>query len=64
MEIVIKRIKNAGWCQSIFRGSEELFTHLFDITTMMTALEIRLQFDEDQKVMFEVVGPWDHTFYP
>ena len=64
VEIVIRRIKQPGWCQQIFRGSYELFVALFDITTLMAALEIRLEFDLDDKVMFEVVGPWQHQFYP
>ena len=28
------------------------------------ALEIRMEFELDSKVAFEVVGPWPHTFYP
>ena len=35
VEIVIRRIKQPGWCQHIFRGSYELFVASFDITTLM-----------------------------
>ena len=37
---------------------------LHDIAVITTALEIKLEFELDNKAMFEVVGPWPHTFYP
>ena len=39
---------------------------LYDINIAVigTALEIRMEFELDSKVAFEVVGPWPHTFYP
>ena len=33
-----------------------------EITVMTTALEIRTEFLEHRRPMFEVVGPWDHDF--
>ena len=63
IETVIKRLKSHGWCTQIFRGSRELIHQCFDITAIMTALEIRQDFEIDGAVMFEVVGPWPHRFY-
>ena len=37
---------------------------LHGIAVITTALEIKLEFELDNKAMFEVVGPWPHTFYP
>ena len=37
---------------------------MYDIAVIGTALEIRMEFELDNKVAFEVVGPWPHTFYP
>ena len=64
VESVIHRIKNHGWCETAFRGTYEMFVALHDIAVLMTTLEIRLDFEIDNTVMFEVVGPWPHTFYP
>ena len=36
----------------------------FNINSIATAADIRLDFELDGKVMFEVVGPWPHRFYP
>ena len=33
-----------------------------EVTVSITALEIREEFLQDRKPMFEVVGPWDHVF--
>ena len=33
---------------------------LHDIAVITTALEIKLEFELDNKAMFEVVGPWPH----
>ena len=64
VENVINRVKNHGWCEAEFRGTYCMFVALHDIAVIATALEIRLDFELDQKVMFETVGPWPHTFYP
>ena len=47
-----------------FRGSYNMLVALHDIAVITTALEIKLEFELDNKAMFEVVGPWPHTFYP
>ena len=64
VEIVIKKLKSHAWCANVFRGRKDLFYALFNITKFATATEIRLDFEVDKKVMFEVVGPWPHQFYP
>ena len=64
VERVIARIKNHAWCECDFRGSYEKLCMLYDIAVIGTALEIRMEFELDSKVAFEVVGPWPHTFYP
>ena len=62
VESVIKRIKSHAWCTTVFRGRFETFARLFDITVLMTALQIRHEFLMDGKMMFECVGPWPHNF--
>ena len=64
VESVIHRVKNHGWCKTEFRGSFEMLNTLNNIAVLVTALEIRLDFELDDKFMFECVGPWPHTFYP
>ena len=64
VEAVIARMKKHAWCHTPFRGEFLLFNAFFDVSTLMTALEINLEFQEDNKPMFEVVGPWRHVFYP
>ena len=66
VESVIHRLKNHGWCETAFRirGSYSMLVALHDIAVITTALEIKLEFELDNKAMFEVVGPWPHTFYP
>jgi len=63
VEIVIKKLKSHGWCQAIFRGSEDVLKRMFIATSHLTALEIKQDFDIDKKMMFECVGPWPHRFY-
>ena len=62
IETVIHRIKSHDWCGRIFRGSYEVLSALYNITMLGTALEIKNEFLIDNKVMFEVVGPWRHKF--
>ena len=45
-------------------GSENALNHWTNIVCATTALEIKLEFELDSKAMFEVMGPWTHTFYP
>ena len=45
----------------VFRGSYETLVAHSEVTVVMTALEIRREF-EANKPMFEVLGPWQHTF--
>ena len=61
VEKVIARLKNHEWCQRVFRGSYETLVAHSELTVVMTALEIRREF-EANKPMFEVLGPWQHTF--
>ena len=62
VERVIHRVKPHAWCQVAFRGSFALLVQFLEITVMTTALEIRTEFLEHRRPMFEVVGPWDHVF--
>ena len=39
-----------------------LLVQFMEATVMTTALEIRNEFLEQRRPMFEVVGPWDHVF--
>ena len=57
VESVIHRLKNHGWCETAFRGSYSMLVALHDIAVITTALEIKLEFELDNKAMFEVVGP-------
>lgn len=59
VEIVIARLKRDAWCQQVFRGSFELLVALSEITVIMTAMQMKREF-EAGKCMFEVVGPWPH----
>ena len=59
---VIHRIKAHAWCEQVFRGAYEVCAALYHITVLTTALEIKNEFELDDKVMFEVVGPWPHDF--
>jgi hypothetical protein len=79
VEKVISRIKSHQWyvapnlsfamclaehrCQQVFRGSFETFVVLSEIAVVLTSLEIRREI-ESGKPMFEVVGPWKHSFMP
>jgi len=62
VENVIFRLKNHAWCQRTFRGRFKMFVALNDITTHLTALEIKDDFLLDHRPMFSVVGPWPHDF--
>ena len=57
------RVKSHAWClgQS-FRGSYALLVQFMEVTVLTTALEIRTEFEEERRPIFEVVGPWDHIF--
>jgi hypothetical protein len=61
VEIVIARLKRDAWCQQVFRGSFELLVALSEVTVVMTAMQMKREFDQG-KCMFEVVGPWPHRF--
>jgi hypothetical protein len=63
VEKVISRIKNHQWCQQVFRGSLEMFVVLNELSVVLTTLEIRREFQNGQP-MFEVIGPWKHSFVP
>ena len=63
VERVIKRVKSHAWCEyAHFYGSYALLVQFMEVTVSITALEIREEFLQDRKPMFEVVGPWDHVF--
>ena len=62
VERVIYRVKSHTWCEVAFRGSYALLVQFMEATVMTTALEIRNEFLEQRRPMFEVVGPWDHVF--
>ena len=40
----------------------EQLVQFMEVTVLTTALEIRTEFEEERRPMFEVVGPWDHIF--
>ena len=63
VESVIRRIKRGAWCRQVFRGDKEMFDALYHTAVLMTALEIKNEFEKDSKLMFECVGPWPHRFY-
>ena len=56
VENIIHRIKNHMWCQTAFRGSFEMLTSLNNIAVLGTALEIRLDFEIDDKISLSVLG--------
>ena len=62
VERVIYRVKSHAWCEVAFRGSYALLVQFMEATVMTIALEIRNEFLEQRRPMFEVVGPWDHVF--
>ena len=63
VERIIKRVKSHAWCEHAhFYGSYALLVQFMEVTVSITALEIREEFLQDHKPMFEVVGPWDHVF--
>ena len=62
VERVIYRVKSHAWCEVAFRGSYALLVQFMEATVMTTALEIRNEFLEQRRPMFEVLGPWDHIF--
>jgi hypothetical protein len=61
IEKVISRIKAHSWCQQVFRGNFELFVALQEISVVLASLEIRREFEAGTP-MFEVIGPWRHSF--
>jgi hypothetical protein len=63
VEKVISRMKKHTWCQAVFRGSYATFVVLNEISVVLTTLEIKREFEQG-KPMFEVVGPWKHSFLP
>ena len=63
VERVVCRVKSHAWCLGQpFRGSYALLVQFMEVTVLTTALEIRTEFEEERRPVFEVVGPWDHIF--
>jgi len=58
---VIHRLKNHGWCETAFRGSYNMFVALHDIAVITTSLEIKLEFELDNKAMVEVLLCCQHS---
>lgn len=63
-ENIINRVKAFAWTDGPFRGTVETMSLYHEIAVVMTALELKMDFELEQKVMFEVVGPWPHEFQP
>ena len=61
VELVIAKLKKHAWCKTAFRGRYASLCAFNEITTVMTALEIRRKIEEGNP-MFEVCGPWTHAF--
>ena len=62
VENVINQMKSHAWAKTPFRGSYETMALYHKISLVMTALEIRDNFETTNLSRFEVVGPWRHTF--
>ena len=63
-ENIINRVKSHAWTDGPFRGRFETMCQYNEISVVMTALELKMDFELDDKVMFEVTGPWPHEFCP
>ena len=65
VEVVIARSKRHAWCHTAFRGRFKSLCAFNEITTVMTAIEVRIRIRRKMasgKPMFEVCGPWKHAF--
>ena len=60
VEQVIARLKKHQWCHTPFRSSFALLCVHHNISSVMTALEIRREIEAGQP-LFEVIGPWPHN---
>ena len=60
VEIVIAQLKKHAWAQQVFRGSFKSLVIHHNISSIMTALEIRQEILAGRPP-FEVVGPWPHN---
>ena len=60
VEQVIARLKKHQWCHTPFRSSFALLCAHHNISSVMTALEIRREI-EAGRPLFEVIGPWPHN---
>ena len=62
VEIVIAKLKRHQWCQVTFRSDFNTLCAHFNVSNLMTAMEIKHNFEVNDTSMFEVVGPWPHDF--
>ena len=61
VENVIHQVKAHKWA-TLFRGPFELLQQYYTISLVLTATEIKHQFETTDLSRFEVVGPWPHEF--
>ena len=60
VEKVISQIKCHGWAKDTFRGPYAMLVALNEASIVMTALQIKRDFEAGHCI-FEVVGPWPHN---
>ena len=61
VENVIGQLKSHKWARG-FRGALETMQQYYTVALVLTAAEIRHNFESTNLSRFEVVGPWDHTY--
>ena len=60
VENVISQVKAHAWARTTFRSGFEVMQNYYTISLVLTALEIKHQFESTDLSRFEVVGPWPH----
>ena len=62
VESVIGEIKSHAWAKTAFRGRFEKMAQYYMVSLVLTAAQIRHNFETTNLSRFEVVGPWAHQF--